>query len=150
MLNNIAHNLAKEHWDHVHTRALLVIGDAGKGKSHLLADVCEGAINAGRPAVLILGGKLPDGEPWEEILKDLAMSEPRQPNLFLGALNAAGEAAGTRALLMIDAINERNGRAIWPERLTGLIHDVSQFEWVTLVLSCRSSYESLVVPTDLD
>lgn len=150
VLNNIAHNLAKEHWDHVHTRALLVIGDAGKGKSHLLADVCEGAINAGRPAVLILGGKLPDGEPWEEILKDLAMSEPRQPNLFLGALNAAGEAAGTRALLMIDAINERNGRAIWPERLTGLIHDVSQFEWVTLVLSCRSSYESLVVPTDLD
>lgn len=150
VLNNIARNLAKEHWDHVDTRALLVIGDAGSGKSHLLADVCEGAINAGRPAVLILGGKLPDGEPWEEILKDLAMSEPRQPNLFLGALNAAGEAAGNRALLMIDAINERNGRAIWPERLAGLIYDVSKFEWVTLVLSCRSTYELLVVPRELD
>lgn len=76
--------------------------------------------------------------------------EPRQPNLFLGALNAAGEAAGTRALLMIDAINERNGRAIWPDRLAGLIHDVSQFEWVTLILSCRSTYQSLIVPDELD
>ncbi|WP_454872526.1 NACHT domain-containing protein [Paraburkholderia xenovorans] len=150
IVDSVAGELAGQHWDHVDTRALLVTGEAGSGKSHLLADVCDHAIKAGRPAVMVLGGKLPDAEPWEEILKDLGLPRDLQTDTFLGALNAAGQAAGVRALLMIDALNERNGQAIWPERLAGLLHDVSRFEWISLVLSCRSTYERLVIPDELD
>lgn len=150
VLNEVARELAAAHWDHTQTRALLVVGAAGSGKSHLLADVCDLAINNLAPAVMVLGGKLPDAEPWAEILKDLDLPRGLQVQAFLGALNAAGQAAGVRALLAIDAINEKNGQSIWPERLAGLVHDVGHFEWISLVLSCRSTYERLVIPDELD
>lgn len=149
-ISNVARSLAQQHWEYVDDRSLLVVGSAGSGKSHLLADVCDHAIANGRPAVMILGGKLPDAEPWGEILKELGLAGSFQALTFLGALNAAGQASGGRALLMIDALNEKNGQAIWPERLTGLVHDVAQFEWISLVLSCRSTYEYLVIPLELD
>lgn len=148
-INGLARELSEVYWDHTGTRALLVVGDAGSGKSHLLADVCDHAIEEGRPAVLVLGGKLPDGEPWAEILKELGLPRDLLAETFLGALNAAGQAAGIRAILMIDALNERNGRVIWPDRLAGLVHDVSQFKWISLILSCRTTYEQLVIPEEL-
>lgn len=150
IINRTARELTQQHWEHVNTKALLVVGDAGSGKSHLLADVCDNSIENERPAVIVLSGKLPDAEPWEEILKDLDLPRHLQIETFLGALNAAGQAAGVRALLLIDALNERNGQAIWPERLAGVVHDVGRYEWISLVLSCRSAYEHLVIPDDLD
>jgi hypothetical protein len=150
VLNEVARELAAAHWDHIQTRALLVVGEAGSGKSHLLADVCDLAIENHAPAVMVLGGKLPDAEPWAEILKDLDLPRDLQVQTFLGVLNAAGQAAGVRALLAIDALNEKNGQSIWPERLAGLVHDVGQFEWISLILSCRSTYERLVIPDELD
>lgn len=149
-ITSVSHELAEPYWEHLQTRALLITGEAGSGKSHLLADACDHTLRASRPAILILGNKLPDGEPWEEILKDLGMPGDVLAVDFLGALNAAGEAAGVRTLLMIDGINEKNGQAIWPTRLAGLVHDVQRFEWISLVLSCRSAYESFIVPDELN
>ena len=150
VIHKVARELKEPYWDHVGTRALLVTGEAGSGKSHLLADACDHAIREGQPAVMVLGSKLPDAEPWEAILKDLGLPRGLLADTFLGALNSAGEAAGVRALLVIDALNEKNGLAIWPERLAGLTHDVSRFEWVSLVLSCRSTYEHMIIPEVLD
>lgn len=149
-LNSLARELAQPYWNYVDIRALLVIGAAGSGKSHLFADICDHAIQSDRPAIMVLGNKLPDAEPWGEIMRDLGLPQDLQVETFLGALNAAGQAAGVRTLLMIDALNEKYGQAIWPERLAGLVHDVSKFEWISLVLSCRSSYESLIIPEELN
>lgn len=140
--------ISKPYWDFVSEQALLVVGDSGIGKSHLLADVCDFAIEEGRPAVMILGGSLPDGDPWHEILTSLGLKDIPSSE-FLSALNAAGQAVGGRSILIIDALNERNGQEIWPDRLAGLVHEVRRYEWVTLVLSCRSSYEESVIPTEL-
>ncbi|MCY1646655.1 AAA family ATPase [Caulobacter sp. SL161] len=150
VLQDVSQELNAEHWDHLETRALLVTGVAGSGKSHLLADACDFQIERDRPALMILGGALPDAEPWGAILQTLDLPKHLQAKQFLGALNAAGQAAGVRTLITIDALNERHGQSIWPERLAGLLHDAAQFEWICVVLSCRSSYEELVIPADLD
>ncbi|MBH1574377.1 MULTISPECIES: hypothetical protein [unclassified Stenotrophomonas] len=142
--------LQQDHWNLVGARSLLVVGDAGSGKSHLLADACDSALNNGRPALLLLGGKLADAEPWGEMLKGLDLAGSFSSATFLGALNAAGEAAGARALLIVDALNEGNGQRIWPSRLAALAHDVARFEWVALVMSCRTGYLDMVVPAELD
>lgn len=149
-LRNAARGVRADHWAHLDTRALLVFGDAGSGKSHLLADACSHQIDNGRPAIMVLGGKLPDAEPWSEILRDLDLPRHLQVRQFLGALNAAGQAANVPALIVIDALNEKNGQLIWPERLAGLLNDVRQFPWITVVLSCRTTYLDVVIPASLD
>lgn len=149
-LRSILTELRRPHWALLDRRSLLVNGAAGSGKSHLLADACAHQLAAGRPALLILGGTLADDEPWSQILKGLDLPHHLEVSQFLGALNAAGEAAGVRTLIAIDALNEKNGQAIWPQRLAGLLHDIKQFPWIAVVLSCRTTYLELVIPDTLD
>lgn len=149
-LRAILTELRMPHWALVNRRSLLVHGAAGSGKSHLLADACEHQLAQSRPALMILSGTLADDEPWSQILKGLDLPRHLEVSQFLGALNAAGEAAGVRTLIAIDALNEKNGQAIWPERLAALLHDIEQFPWVAVVLSCRTTYLELVIPDTLD
>ncbi|NMF98208.1 hypothetical protein GPA27_12515 [Aromatoleum toluolicum] len=129
-------------------RHLLLSGEAGVGKSHLFADVAEHHIECGFPAVLTLGGAFSDGEPWRQIAEQLGLTNT-PPDAILGALDAAAEAAGTRALVMVDAINERNGIAVWSERLAAFLAVANRFSHVALLVSCRTTFVPYIV-RDLD
>lgn len=129
-------------------RRLLVEGEAGAGKSHLLADVADDHIANGRPAVLLLGGMFSDAEPWTQILSHLGLAGTT-PDDFLGALDAAAEAAGVRALVMIDAINERQGVAVWAHRLAAFLQTAVRFPRVAIVVSCRTTFLPWIVNPQL-
>ncbi|MGZ2426084.1 NACHT domain-containing protein [Rhizobium laguerreae] len=135
-------------WEHLQAKRLLVVGDAGRGKSHLLADACAHQLKSGRPALLIPSGSLAAGDPWQQILRFLDLPPHMRVAEFLGALNAAGEACGIRTLLAIDALNEKNGQAIWSGSLAGLLHDLNDFPFIGIVLSCRSTYERPIIGDD--
>jgi len=129
-------------------RRLLLTGEAGVGKSHLLADVAEHHIVRGMPAILVLGGAFSDAEPWRQVGDQLGLSNT-SPDQFLGALDAAAEAAHTRALVMVDAINERNGIAVWSSRLAAFLAVTDRFRHVALLVSCRTTFVPYIV-RDLD
>lgn len=129
-------------------RRLLLVGEAGVGKSHLLADVAEQHIARGFPAVLMLGGAFSDAEPWRQIAEHLGLTHA-SPDAILGALDAAAEAMGTRALVIVDAINERNGVAVWSERLAAFLAVADRFSHVVLLVSCRTTFVPYIV-RDLD
>ncbi|MER8833239.1 hypothetical protein [Mesorhizobium sp. M0909] len=141
--------LALSYWDLIQNKSLLVLGEGGTGKSHLLADACAHQLDAGRPAIMIPSGSLADGDPWQQIMRFLDVAPHMQVSQFLGAINAFGEASGARTILAIDALNEQNGQAIWPTGLPGFLHDLTEFPHIAVVLSCRTTYETSVVPTDL-
>lgn len=123
---------------------LLVSGEAGVGKSHLLADVAQHHTEQGFPAVLMLGSAFTDAEPWRQVAEQLGLTS-LSPDAILGALDSAGEAAGARALIMIDAINERNGIAIWSERLAGFFAAADRFRNVGILVSCRTTFIPYIV-----
>lgn len=123
---------------------LLVTGEAGTGKSHLLADAADHHIAQGFPAVLVLGGSFVEGEPWRQVADQLGLTNAT-PDDILGTLDAAGEAAGTRALVMIDAINERGGIALWASRLAAFLATANRFLHVAVVLSCRTTFLPYIV-----
>ncbi|WP_124014618.1 ATP-binding protein [Pseudomonas aeruginosa] len=129
-------------------RRLLLVGEAGVGKSHLLADVAEQHIARGFPAVLMLGGAFSDAEPWRQIAEQLGLAHA-PPDVILGALDSAAEAMGTRALVMVDAINERNGVAVWSERLAAFLAVADRFSHVGILVSCRTTFVPHIV-RDLD
>jgi|LQYC01.1.fsa_nt_gi hypothetical protein len=127
----------------------LLSGPAGIGKSHLLADIASNRVKAKKSCILLLGQHFTtDESPWTQILRNLLRLDCNEKQL-LGALNAKAEAQGERLLFLIDAINEGRGRYFWPEHISGFINEFSNYPWIGLVLSIRSSYEKLLIPADL-
>jgi hypothetical protein len=124
--------------------ALLLVGDAGTGKTHLLSDMAKHHVEAGAPAILLLGSQFRDDEPWGQILRALDLSCSKEE--FLGALEAAAQISGRRALLLIDAINEGEGRRIWDKHLPSILKTLAWYPWIGIAVSVRSSYEKLTIP----
>lgn len=128
---------------------LMFTGQAGIGKSHLLADVALNRINENKSCILLLGQHFTSDEsPWTQILRNLLRLNCSEKE-FLGALNAKAEAQGERLLFFIDAINEGRGKYFWRDHVNGFINNFSKYPWIGLVLSVRSSYESLLIPDNL-
>lgn len=142
--------LTSRRWSLINARRLLVTGEGGRGKSHLLADACQHQIDAGAPALLILSHLLKDEDPWPQIVAGLDLPRHLRVEEFLGALDSAAQAAGVRALVAIDGINERGGQALWLGRLAGFLHDVQAYPWISVVLSCRTTYLDATIPAELD
>jgi hypothetical protein len=128
---------------------MLLRGVAGTGKTHLLCDVARERVAAGRPTVLLMGQRFVSNDaPWPQALQHLDMAGLSAEE-FVGALESAAQAAGSRALLLIDALNEGAGRVIWPSHLAAFVAYLERSPWLGLVLSIRSSYEEIVVPTEV-
>lgn len=128
--------------------ALCVAGEAGTGKTHLLCHIAHERLSVGAPTVLLMGEQFADADPLAGIPRLLGLTITFEE--FLGALSAAGEAKGVRALLMIDALNESADRRRWKTRFMTLLTQVKRFPWVRLVVSVRSTYEGFVIPENAD
>jgi len=139
-----------QHTDRLASGSLLLLtGAAGTGKTHILCDIAKQRITAGLPTVLLMGQRfLNTTAPWVQALDQLDLSLLRAEE-FIGALEAAAQAADHRALLIIDALNEGEGRRIWPDNLAALLAQVERSPWIAVVLSIRSSYVDTVVPLEV-
>ena len=123
---------------------LLLEGEAGIGKSHLLADVIESRIKAGYPSLLLLGQQLTtDESPWVQILKRLQLKNTSTE--FLEKLNLYGKKKGKRFLIFIDAINEGNGNKFWEDNINSFVDEIRKFEWLGLIMSVRSTYKGITI-----
>ena len=120
---------------------LIVYGDAGIGKSHLLGDFSNKLIKDNKPSIFVLGQTLTDTtNPWTQILKDELRLDCNE-DVFLGVLNTIGHAQQERVPIVIDALNEGKGRSFWKNTLAGFIEKFKKYPWVALVLSVRSEYK---------
>lgn len=129
--------------------ALILQGNAGVGKSHLIADVARKRAEEGKHSVLLLGQHFVNNEnPWTQILRNILRLDCNEDE-FLGALNAKAQSSGSRIIIFIDAINEGNGLHFWPDHIKSFINSFKSYKWIGIVLSIRSSYVKKIAPTDL-
>lgn len=145
-LREVRNALASNRWQLANKQTVLLQGPAGIGKSHLLADIVEHHIHAGGPALLFLGSMFLDDEPGRQMQNQLDRPSTELFRHFLGALDAAAQVANMRAIVCIDALNERNGINIWPHRLAAFLTTFKDFPHVGVILSCRSTYVPYVLP----
>lgn len=148
-LNSFSNFVQSDFLKLANTRIGVVSGEAGIGKSHMLASICSKRLEDHKSCVLLLGQHFVSNEsPWTQILRNLLRINCNDRE-FLGALNAKAEAQGERLLICIDAINEGRGKYFWPEHIKGFIKDISAYPWLCLIISVRSSYEKLMIPESL-
>jgi hypothetical protein len=154
-LQALSSELRKTHEALIHAesiagRALMLLrGGAGTGKTHLLCDVARQRVAADRPTVLLMGQQfLSNDAPWTQALHQLDLAGLSAEE-FVGALESAAQAACSRALLVIDAVNEGSGRIIWPGHLAVFLAHLERSPWIGVVLSVRSSYEEIVIPEEV-
>ena len=128
---------------------LLIKGDAGTGKTHLLCDFAKKRLEAKYPTVLLLGQSFRgDDDPWTRLLENLDL-HGISAEQFVGSLEAAAQTSNSRALLMIDALNEGDGRNIWLEALPSFLSRIKDSQWIDVVLSVRTSYEDALIPDNV-
>lgn len=146
-LGEIVEDIKSDRWNVVNSRRLLVSGEAGVGKSHLFGDAVQYQIEREWPAILVLGSSLVEADPWTQIIAALGLQGWSTDDL-LGALDAAGQAAGVRTVLFIDAINERHGIDLWAPRIAAFLQSIEGYPHVGLALSCRTTYLPYIAPED--
>jgi len=126
--------------------SLLLVGEAGSGKTHLFCDVANARTQAGLPSIVILGEQLDRGEFWHQVVTRLGLDCTRDE--FLGALDSAGESVGARSLVFVDALNEAT-EVRWLSELPAMLTALERYPFVGLGVSCRSTYERAVIPPTL-
>ena len=114
----------------------VLTGEAGTGKSHLLADLANKVLAEGRTCLLMVG---------ERFLADVALVEQIPALLnwdgplsdLLACLSAHSAITGQPAILMVDAINE-SVRGLWRRELLSLNALIGAYPGVRLLVSCRT------------
>ncbi|WP_311567881.1 AVAST type 2 anti-phage system protein Avs2 [Photobacterium arenosum] len=136
-LNSITVNLSNNPF-------LLLEGEAGIGKSHLLADVIETRIKSGFPSLFLLGQQLTSDEsPWVQIFKRLQVDTTS--NDFLEKLDLYAKKTNKRFLIFIDAINEGSGNKFWDDNINSFVEEIKKYDWLGLIISVRSTYKNITI-----
>ncbi len=125
---------------------LILTGNAGVGKTHLLCDFAARHHKSGAPVILLMGQRFTStDDPMRQMLTHLGYPTS-DFHEFIGALESAAQAANRRALIIIDAINEGQGLTIWEPHLAALRKRVSRSKWIGIALSIRSDYVNEIIP----
>jgi hypothetical protein len=121
---------------------MLLLGTWGTGKTHSLCDLTEQRTRQGLPTLLYLAHSLPYScDPLQGLCDETGFAATA-PELLQG-LQQLGETTRSRALLIVDGINEGN-RSAWTRSLTSIIRAVRPLTHVGLVLSCRQPFDELI------
>jgi hypothetical protein len=102
----------------------------------------------GRPVVLWVGQQLRDQALWPQLLQRLGLADAL-PDEFLAAIDTAAKAARTRALLLVDALNEGAGAKLWRAEIAEFLTKVHRYPNIAIALTCRSEYVPYLVPSGL-
>ncbi len=127
--------------------ALLLVGAAGTGKTHMFSDAAKQHVQTGAPAILLLGIEFTKEEPWNQIRQMLDLTCTTQT--FLGALETAAQSAGRRAIIFIDALNEVEDASKWQTWLPSMLKCLERHPWIAIAVSVRTSFENQIIPDHL-
>ncbi|MFA5003704.1 MAG: ATP-binding protein [Candidatus Saccharimonadales bacterium] len=121
---------------------LLLKGEAGIGKTHLLCDYAKERIEANKPTIIFLAHELlGTGGVNDPIARMSSMLGFKNDKQFLKALEEASKKSKERVCIIIDAINEAD-QLKW-QQLTPLY----AINGISLVVSLRNGYDFLVKDT---
>ena len=129
--------------------SMMLLGEAGIGKSHLLCDIVLRRLEKNLPTLFLLGQSYTGGNPIDFLKSELGLTEYANDDV-LSALDVFGECKGARFLIVIDAINEGKYKDEWYYQIHNFILRVKEYRNIGITLSCRSTYKTFLIPVELN
>ena len=123
---------------------LLVRGEWGTGKTHLLCDVAQERIGRSQATVLVLAKNF-QGNVVVEICSRIETG--RTAVQVFDRLEELACESAERAIVMLDGINE-GGRRDWRDAVTTLQALVADRLNIGLIVTCRTPFESIAIERD--
>ncbi|MDZ5454994.1 NACHT domain-containing protein [Azohydromonas lata] len=120
---------------------LLISGEWGTGKTHLLCDVTSERLTRDAPTVLVLAKNF-EGN----ILADICarLGEATSVADTFNELEVAGQGATGRTVFIIDGVNEGRRRE-WRKAVSTLLSLVASHPNIGLVVTCRTPFETIAL-----
>jgi hypothetical protein len=121
---------------------LLISGDAGNGKTHLLVDIYKKRVNQDDKKLTIFAfGEqfINTDDVWKQLFKSLKLNYS-SPNKFLFDFSNYAYKTKTNGLIIIDALNESISN-YWKHHLPDLLRDIEKYPNLSLVISIRNGYQ---------
>ncbi len=128
---------------------LLIKGEPGTGKTHLLAEICSQYSQQGGVVIFVESCKFVANEmPLEQFKKWIDFPGTTTRDLFL-TIDAVSSSHDMPVLICIDALNETPNRNIWRTGLTDFSDEISNTKNVKLLVSCRTDYLAQTIPDSI-
>ena len=128
---------------------LLLSGNPGTGKTHVLAEVSSRYAEQGGVVLFVEGAKFLANEPlWKQFM-DWASFPGRNARDLIETLSAMADGTSLPGLVCIDALNETPNRSLWRNGLLDFAAAIRPEDHVKLLVSCRSDYLEQTLPTQL-
>lgn len=135
-LEDIRIHIHKPWIQSINGQSLIVYGEGGMGKTHLLAKIVQRRLEEHLPTIFFLGRIITDtGIPMEQILNTLDLKCKKET--FFHALNEYGKKHG-RVVLVVDGINEGVGLSFWKNHLLNFINELQSYQNIGLIISVRT------------
>lgn len=127
------------------TPYLLIQGRAGIGKSHLLGHLTQKLREENHIVYLFLGQFFTKNEdPWNQMLRSLDIKS--SINNFLRAIDSKAKELNKRAFIIIDALNEGDGKLLWENYFQAFINRIKKYSNIVFIFSIRSPFEDIILP----
>ena len=128
-------------------KCLILKGEAGIGKTHLIASNVERQLENETPALMVLGTTLTSSLSLSsQIMGYLALDIKFEELLDL--LEVSAEETDCVSTIFIDAINESTNKTDWETFIIKCIREVNKRERVKIVFSIRNGYDKLLFKGD--
>jgi hypothetical protein len=116
--------------------SLLVKGEAGIGKTHLLCDFAKEAMTLGHPVYTFLGEEFSNGNnPLNSMISLIGGDKST-----FEQIDSEAKRLNKRALIVIDAINEAETKINW-----SILNHLKKFRNISFVISIRTGYEDVIL-----
>lgn len=120
-------------------QVILITGQGGIGKTHLLCDIVNQYCSEKIPSVLMFGDMFPKNVAADEVILN-QMQPGCGIDEYFEWLNAYSEENDWYLPICIDAINETDDPEYWNRNLPLLCSKIQKYPGLKLILSCRSLY----------
>ena len=127
---------------------MLLYGEDGVGKSHLIADTIMKRNQREERSALFLGQDFPEGcIIWTRFMELMGFSASMDSVLQI--MNGIAQGRKCRILIFIDAVNEGGGKCVWKDRLDALFDKFTAYPRLGLILTVRKDFLKVIFETQL-